>query len=156
VEAAGAASSAVASAAMPAASGMPAASAVTAEAGMVCETVAAMVLVAMIPAMVPAVPAAIVKKERAIDRVVGVSIVAVGGRAVFRLHRTCGQEKSDTDQERYGFRHCSAAIHRSLRLKFSISWQMWPRPAGTIKIAFNDSALSADSSPAYRLIFTSM
>lgn len=103
------ASSAVASATMPATPTM------AAEAGMLCETVAAMVLVAMIPAaMVPAAPAAIVKIERAIDRIVGVSIVAVRGSAIIRLRRACGQEKSDADQERYRFRDCSTALHCSL------------------------------------------
>jgi hypothetical protein len=98
---------AVAAAAMPAAA-MPA-EAMPAEAGVPAE--AAMIPVAMIPAMVPAAPAAIIKIERAIDRIGGVSVVDV----TTRLHRASGQEKTDADQERYSPRHYSAALHCSLR-----------------------------------------
>src|SRR5882724_8340782 len=77
------------------------------------ETVApaAMLPVAMIPAMVPAAPAAIIKIERAIDRIGGVSGVDVPTR----LHRASGQGKPDADQERYHPHQFSAALHRRLR-----------------------------------------
>ena len=71
-----------------AAAAMPGEAAAPAEAGMIP--------VAMIPAMVPAAPAAIIKIERAIDRIVGISVVDV----TTRLHRASGQGKPNDDQER--------------------------------------------------------
>jgi hypothetical protein len=94
---------------------------VSAEAGMTGETVvkAAMVMAAvakavmepMVMVMVEVAKAAIVKIERAIDRI-GVGIV---GSAIVRLHSASGEEKTGADQEGYGLRHHSDAIHRSLQ-----------------------------------------
>src|SRR5262245_49335187 len=78
---------------------------------MVPATPAAMIPVAMIPAMVPATPAAISKIERTIDRIVGISVVDV----TTRLYRASGQGKPDDNQEQYSHRHYAAALHRNLR-----------------------------------------
>jgi hypothetical protein len=102
---------AVASTATAMASTAPAAMAsatVSAEAGMTGETVAkaAMVVVAaakavmesMVMVVVEVAKTAIVKIERAIDRI-GVAIV---GSAIVRLHSASGEEKTGADQEGYG------------------------------------------------------
>jgi hypothetical protein len=74
---------------------------------------------ATIPATVPAAPTAIIKIERSIGRIVGVSGIA----RIAGLRCACGYEKSDADQEWYRCLHCSAAAHGSLR-----SFEVRPPP----------------------------
>lgn len=106
---------AAASAAMPTESAMPGEAGMMSEPTMLADAPmsmrkavapATMSPVAMIPAMAPAV---------------GVSVVAVtkgpvtNGPVTNRLRHASGQSKTDADQQQYGPRQYSAAIHRRLR-----------------------------------------
>ena len=73
----------------------PTEAAMSAEADMPGKTVAepGMAPMAMIPAMMPTAPAAIVEIDRAIDRI-GISL-GVRRRAVIGLHRASGQEETE-------------------------------------------------------------
>ena len=68
---------------------------------------AAMIPVAVIPPVVPAVPGAI-HTEVAVDRIIRVSVVGV----THWLRHATGQGESDAEQEGYSFRDNRTASHR--------------------------------------------